>query len=354
MRRQVLLQELHLVGENAAVGEDQVLGLVRNVRRVEQLQAGLLRQAVALVPVAVPAGGDDVHPGVASAARQRRDVVARQPEVAELAAAVRAHVPVAPEQLAVVQRRHVVEAFRCQRLALDGDDGVGGDARALAGQPADAAVISEGLVAQRPRDQVLRVVEARLLPADPAVRHAVAVEREDERLVHVAGIVLRGFCQAFPCFAMPKKTRGCESHPRRRQGSYLSTASLKPCPAAKAGMVLAGILISLPLEGLRPARAFLFRGRNVPKPMTVTRLPLATLATIASNTALTASPAADLLRLLAFAATWTRSDLVTTCGMCSPSFRPLCGRRASGHRIQIARRTQRIGATLRTRYYKQL
>src|SRR3989454_7906598 len=80
-------------------------------------------------------------------------------------------------------------------------------------------------------------------------------------------------------------------------------------------MVLAGILISLPLEGLRPARAFLFRGRNVPKPTTVTRLPLATLATIASNTALTASPAADLLRLLAFAATWTRSDLVTTCGI---------------------------------------
>src|SRR2546430_11533931 len=64
-------------------------------------------------------------------------------------------------------------------------------------------------------------------------------------------------------------------------------------------MVLARILISLPLEGLRPARAFLFRGRNVPKPTTVTRLPLATLATIASNTALSASPAADLLRLLA-------------------------------------------------------
>src|SRR2546430_11329236 len=105
MRRQVLLQELHLVGENAAVGEDQVLGLVRNVGRVEQLQAGLLRQAVALVPVAVPAGGDDVHPGVAPAARQRRDVVARQPEVAELAAAVRAHVAVAPEQLAVVDRK---------------------------------------------------------------------------------------------------------------------------------------------------------------------------------------------------------------------------------------------------------
>jgi len=51
MRRQVLLQELHLVGENAAVGEDQVLGLVRNVGRIEQLQAGLLRQSVRLFPL---------------------------------------------------------------------------------------------------------------------------------------------------------------------------------------------------------------------------------------------------------------------------------------------------------------
>src|SRR5207253_188561 len=42
-----------------------------------------------------------------------------------------------------------------------------------------------------------------------------------------------------------------------------------------------------------------------------------TLATIASNTAFTASPAATLLRLPAFAATWTRSDLVTTCDIVS-------------------------------------
>src|SRR5688500_17984985 len=80
-------------------------------------------------------------------------------------------------------------------------------------------------------------------------------------------------------------------------------------------MVLAWILISLPLTGLRPARALRVRGRKVPKPTTVTRLPFATLETIASNTAFTASLAATLLTFPAFAATWTRSDLVTTCGM---------------------------------------
>src|SRR5688500_11330276 len=151
------------------------------------------------------------------------------------------------------------------------------------------------------------------------------------------------FCQAFSRFATLKKQRAakritqpfemCSSSLRRRAVPYLSTASLKPCPAAKAGTVLAEILISLPLAGLRPARALRLRGRKVPKPTTVTRLPFATLATIASNTAFTASPAAALLTLLAFAATWTRSDLVTTCGMRSPLF--------AAHRIQIEIEKQR-------------
>src|SRR5512146_3139000 len=89
---------------------------------------------------------------------------------------------------------------------------------------------------------------------------------------------------------------GAQRHQR------LPTASLKPWPAAKAGMVLEGILISLPFAGLRPARALRLRGRKVPKPTTVTLLPFAPLDTMASNTAFTASPAAVLLRLPALAA----------------------------------------------------
>jgi hypothetical protein len=55
---------------------------------------------------------------------------------------------------------------------------------------------------------------------------------------------------------------------------------------------------------------------------------------MASNTAFTASPAAALLRLLAFAAAWTRSDLVTTCGMRFPFSRLLAASKRK-HRIQI-------------------
>ena len=94
---------------------------------------GFLGRAVALEAVAVPAGGDHVHPGVPAAARQRGDVVARQPEIVEVPAAIGADLAVAPEQLAVVERRHLVEALRRHRLALDGDDRMRGDAGALAG-----------------------------------------------------------------------------------------------------------------------------------------------------------------------------------------------------------------------------
>src|SRR5438874_11729442 len=120
-------------------------------------------------------------------------------------------------------------------------------------------------------------------------------------------------------------------------------------------MVFAEILISLPLTGLRPARAFLLRGRKVPKPTTVTRLPFATFCTIASNTALTASPAAVLLTLPAFAATCTRSDFVTTLGMSSsPCARSRCGTQARTHRIEVAIETQRMRARLHTPLDKHL
>src|SRR5258706_1969255 len=131
MRRDVLLQEVHLVGEDAAVGENQVLGLVRDVGRVEKFHAGLLRQAVALAAVAMAAGRDHVHPGVAPAARERLDVVARQAEIAELAAAVAAHVAVAAGELPGVERRGPGETLCPPRPAPYGEVPIGGDSLRL-------------------------------------------------------------------------------------------------------------------------------------------------------------------------------------------------------------------------------
>jgi hypothetical protein len=94
---------------------------------------------------------------------------------------------------------------------------------------------------------------------------------------------------------------------------------LETLTAAKAGTVFAVIRISLPVAGLRPARALRLRGRKVPKPTTVTRLPLATFLHDRVEHRVHRLPCRRLADIAAFAATWTRSCLVTTCGMRSPS-----------------------------------
>ena len=173
MRRDVLVQELHLVGEDPAVrrGSGTRPCSARTARRAAASR--LPRACGSASSGCSAAGRHDVHPRVAAAARHRQDVVAGQPEERELAAAERADVAVAAEELAVVERRDLVEALDRHRLALIAMIEWRGDARTLAGQARDAAAGGEGVLAERPGHEVLRVVEARLLPRHPAVGHTV-------------------------------------------------------------------------------------------------------------------------------------------------------------------------------------
>src|SRR6185312_9098319 len=180
IRRHMLSQELHLVDEDAAVGEDQELGAVRDVGCVQQLHVRLFGRAAAFLLVARAAGGHHVHPRVAAPARHREDVVAGELERREMAAAERADEAVAVEELAVVERRDLVESLDGERLAADGDDRVGGDAGAFPGALAAAPEDRERLVADLPGHPFLGVIPHRLLPGDPPVRDPVLVEREDE------------------------------------------------------------------------------------------------------------------------------------------------------------------------------
>src|SRR5216117_1890218 len=111
----------------------------------------------------------------------RPDMVPRPPQKAESPSAIRADMAVAAKQLAVVERRHLIEALHRHRLALDRDDRARRDARAPARRTGDAAVENELLFAEGPGHQVLRVVEARLLPVDPAVRHPVIIQGQNQR-----------------------------------------------------------------------------------------------------------------------------------------------------------------------------
>src|SRR5207342_1444113 len=95
---QLRLQERHLVGEDVAVAEDQVLDPARPVRHRQQRHSRLLRRAVALARIAVEAGREDVFPYVASTLGYGQHVVAGKVRPAEVVAAVEAQIGVAREQ----------------------------------------------------------------------------------------------------------------------------------------------------------------------------------------------------------------------------------------------------------------
>ena len=84
-----------------------------------------------------------------------------------------------------------------------------------------------------------------------------------------------------------------------------ATAALKVAPAVKRGTVVAAILSSLPVCGLRPTRAARFDDLKVPKPTRVTVSPLDTAFVTAAITASSALPAAALLRL-----SWFRAGIM--------------------------------------------
>ena len=172
-------QIFHLVGEDSPVAQDEVLVPVGHVRDVEQRHVRLLGRAVALARVAAATRGHRVHPRVASAARRRNDVVARQVAVHEPAAAIGAHLPVAREQHRVREPRRVRQ--RPSRAALDREDRLGREPRTRAVALPSAAELANDR-AERPRDHLLRVVRDRFLQLHPRLGQAGHVDGQDERV----------------------------------------------------------------------------------------------------------------------------------------------------------------------------
>jgi hypothetical protein len=144
-------QEFHLIGQDAAVAQDEVLPQAGHIGRIQQRHVGLLgRAAAALAVVAGPAGGDHVHPVVLPVLRKRDDVFAREVFFVEMAAAVGADIAVAGEQLAVGQAGLEVKRVDVGH-ALGADDAVDRDHRLLARDGVVAAVEHRHLAAHSQR-----------------------------------------------------------------------------------------------------------------------------------------------------------------------------------------------------------
>src|SRR5579885_3510 len=104
--------------------------------------------------------------------------------------------------------------------------------------------------------------------------------------------------------SVPDTQKSALATPRAPKGAsiervYAKTFSLNILPALNAGTVVAGILIGLPVPGLRPSRACRCRGSNVPNPTSVTLSPFATVSVITSRAAVS-TVSASFLVMFAF------------------------------------------------------
>jgi hypothetical protein len=172
-------EEIHLVRQDVTVRQDKVLGLVWHIGGKQQQHARLFGRTPGLALIAAAAGGDDIHPDIGAALRYRFDVITGEALRAEFIAAVAAYLAVAVEQFAVGEWWRLVQTACRQGLALDGDDAVGSDRRALTGDAGVPANEGETFLACIPGDQIFCVVEERMLPSDPAMGLAVHVQSQD-------------------------------------------------------------------------------------------------------------------------------------------------------------------------------
>ena len=159
-------QELHLIGQDAAVAQNEIFPQAGNIRRVKQWHVGLFGRATALAVIAGAAGGDHVHPCVDAVLSEWNDVLARQIRLVEMPSAVGTDIAVTHKQFAVGQARTQIERIDVgysarTNNAVHADDGL---------QPR-AGVVSAmkygHFTTRLPAHLVRGIVNHRLLQRDP-------------------------------------------------------------------------------------------------------------------------------------------------------------------------------------------
>ena len=177
-------QEVHLVSEDAAIGEREKFGPVGYIGYRKQWHCGLLRCAATFTGVATAAGADHIGPAVEATSRQRHDMVAGQLLVGEYTTAVETEVVVAAEQFVIAERRYMAVWVLSASGMFDCDDRMHGDAGAFGLPACVAAVECEGVFTSGPGDQIATVEAHRILPRDPADRRSGNIESQYERCGH--------------------------------------------------------------------------------------------------------------------------------------------------------------------------
>ena len=154
-------QELHLVGKDAPIAQNEILPQAGHIGGVQQRHVRLLGCATALSMVATFASGDHIHPVVLSVLRKWGDVLTGELAVFKQLAAVGAQFAVAGKQLGVGQGRRLgkrVDAWH----TFGANDAADGNGRLHTSLGVVATVKYRHLAANFPAHFVSGVMQHRL------------------------------------------------------------------------------------------------------------------------------------------------------------------------------------------------
>ena len=172
-------QEFHLIGENAPITEQQILGPGRGEGHREQRHVRLVGGAVVLATVATAAGGHHVGPDIPALARDGNDMVTGEFAEGEVFATVHAEMTVAMKQGLVGQCRRANAALM---TATDGDDRMNVELRENATAAADAAVSGKERIPQCPGNITSDIMGRGFFPGFPG--HGTTTDVKAQHEVH--------------------------------------------------------------------------------------------------------------------------------------------------------------------------
>ncbi len=164
-------QKLHLIGQNAAIAQNEIFPQAGHIRRVKQGHMRLFGRAGGFAVVAAFAGGDDVHPIVLAAQGIGDDVFTSQLiffVTTAIHAAIGADVAITHEEFAVGEAGAQVKGVDAGH-AFGANDGADVNDALLAGDGIVAAMKCGHTFAHFPTHLIGSVVDHRLLHTDPAL-----------------------------------------------------------------------------------------------------------------------------------------------------------------------------------------
>jgi hypothetical protein len=164
-------QKFHLVRQDTAIAQEQVLRQVGNVRNSEQGHVGLFRGSPAFMGITAAAGRHHIGPMITPASGDGFDVIPGEVFIVVFTPAIQTHVTVAAEQFTVGQGRHVPFVSKFV-FAAHRYDGVDFDNTLLAGETGCATMQGKGVVSSRPCNHIAGIDTYRFLPENPFDRLA--------------------------------------------------------------------------------------------------------------------------------------------------------------------------------------